>query len=175
MMHTICISKISTKLVSVSHTHSQNHYIKSINFLLLYAVLSRLDYRVAHCSPGNLVCAVGNAAIFSVSLSGEQNTRIQDDTKTCSSTNNYNDQSNLAVTLFDNTPYTLHIELSCVQQSGYDNTYSQDPYVFGTDCRDARYLGVWIDLNNDGAFDESTERMVPNNWYKDDPRMTQND
>ncbi|CAF2949744.1 unnamed protein product [Rotaria sp. Silwood2] len=136
---------------------------------------SNIDYRVAHCSPGNLVCAVGNAAIFSVSLSGEQNTRIQDDTKTCSSTNNYNDQSNLAVTLFDNTPYTLHIELSCVQQSGYDNTYSQDPYVFGTDCRDARYLGVWIDLNNDGAFDESTERMVPNNWYKDDPRMTQND
>ncbi|CAF4027033.1 unnamed protein product [Rotaria sp. Silwood2] len=147
----------------------------TVYVLLQYPASFLLGYRVTHCSPGNLVCSVGNSAIFLVSLLGEQNTQIRDDKKTCSSTNNYNDRSNLAVTLFDNTAYTLHIELSCVQQSGYGNTYSQDPYVFETNCRGARYVGVWIDFNNDGTFDQNTEQMVPNSWYKDDPRMTQND
>ncbi|CAF1553568.1 unnamed protein product, partial [Rotaria sordida] len=133
------------------------------------------DYRLTHCSPGNLVCSVGHSAIFSVSISGEQNTQIRDETRKCSSTNNYNDQSNLAVTLFDNTVYTVHIALSCVQQSGYGNTYSQDPYVFETYCRDSRYIGMWIDFNNDGTFDDNTERLVPNHSHRDDPHMTQSD
>ncbi|CAF4030022.1 unnamed protein product [Rotaria sordida] len=133
------------------------------------------DYRLTHCSPGNLVCSVGHSAIFSVSISGEQNTQIRDETRKCSSTNNYNDQSNLAVTLFDNTFYTLRIALSCVQQSDYDNTYNQDPYAFETYCRDTRYLGMWIDFNNDGTFDDNTERIIPNHWYTDDPHMTQSD
>ncbi|CAF1056861.1 unnamed protein product [Rotaria sordida] len=138
-------------------------------------VVVKSSDEVTHCSPGNLVCSVGNSAISSVSLSGEQNTQIRDETKQCSSTNNYNDRSDLTVTLFDNTAYTLHVELSCVQQSGYGNTYSQDPYEFETNCRNARYLGVWIDFNNDGTFDDNTERIVPNNWHRDDPRTTRND
>ncbi|CAF5125424.1 unnamed protein product, partial [Rotaria sp. Silwood1] len=132
-------------------------------------------YRGTHCSPGKLVCSVGNSAIFFVNVLGEQNTEIRDDMKQCSSTNNYRDRSDLTVTLFDNTAYTLHIELSCVQQSGYGSTYSQDPSVFGRNCRDSRYLGMWIDFNNDGTFDDNAERLIPNNWYRDDPRMTQND
>ncbi|CAF1097358.1 unnamed protein product [Rotaria sordida] len=138
-------------------------------------VVVKSSDEVTHCSPGNLVCSVGNSAISSVSLSGEQNTQIRDETKQCSSTNNYNDRSDLTVTLFDNTPYTLHVELSCVQQSGYGNTYSQDPYEFETNCRNARYLGVWIDFNNDGTFDDNTERIVPNSWHRDDPHTTRND
>ncbi|CAF4871237.1 unnamed protein product [Rotaria sp. Silwood1] len=133
------------------------------------------DYRGTHCSPGNLVCSVDHSAISLVSLSGEKNTQLRDETKTCSSTNNYNDRSNLAVTLFENTVYSLHITLSCVQQSSYGNTYSEDPYVFETNCRDARYVGIWIDFNNDGTFDDNTEQIVPNSWYRDDPRMTQSD
>ncbi|CAF3934302.1 unnamed protein product [Rotaria sp. Silwood1] len=163
------------KLVSVSHTHGKNHFINFVYFLLQYGVFSRLGYVGTHCSSGNLICSVGNTAIFSVSISGEDNTDTPDNTKTCSSTNNYVDRSNLAVTLFDNTAYTLHIELSCVEQSGYGNTYSQDPSVFGRNCRNARYLGMWIDFNNDGTFDDNIERLIPNNWYRDDPRMTQND
>ncbi|CAF4108937.1 unnamed protein product, partial [Rotaria sp. Silwood1] len=121
------------------------------------------------------VCSVGHSAISLVSLSGEKNTQLRDETKTCSSTNNYNDRSNLAVTLFQNTAYTLHITLSCVQQSSYGNTYIQDPYVFETNCRDARYVGIWIDFNNDGTFDDNTEQIVPNSWYRDDPHMIQSD
>ncbi|CAF4266292.1 unnamed protein product, partial [Rotaria sordida] len=48
-------------------------------------------------------------------------------------------------------------------------------YEFETNCRNARYLGVWIDFNNDGTFDDNTERIVPNNWHRDDPRTTRND
>ncbi|CAF4916983.1 unnamed protein product, partial [Rotaria sp. Silwood1] len=52
---------------------------------------------------------------------------------------------------------------------------AQDPYVFETNCRDARYVGIWIDFNNDGTFDDNTEQIVPNSWYRDDPHMTQSD
>ncbi|CAF3452688.1 unnamed protein product [Rotaria socialis] len=132
-------------------------------------------YRTTQCSPGNFVCSEGNSAIFSVSLSGEQHTQIWDDTKTCNSANNYNDRSTVAVTLFDNTAYNLRIELACVQQTSYGESFSQDPSVFSTDCNDARYLGVWVDFNNDGTFDESTEQLIPNQWHRDDPHVTETD
>ncbi|CAF1249491.1 unnamed protein product [Rotaria sordida] len=73
--------------------------------------------------------------------------------------------------------YTVNIIQKEVLQethdTGYVNRYSQDPYVFETYCHDTRYLGMWIDFNNDGTFDDNTEQIIPNNWYRDDPRMTQ--
>jgi hypothetical protein len=128
-----------------------------------------------HCSPGNFACSDGNAAIFLVNLFGEQGTQIRDEMKKCSSVNNYNDRSDLAVTLFDNKVYTLHIELYCVQQLRYENSYNQDPSLFETSCQHARYLDVWIDFNNDGIFDEGQERMRPNDRYRDGRESNQYD
>jgi hypothetical protein len=110
-----------------------------------------------------------------VNLFGEQGTQIRDEVKQCNAVNNYNDRSNLVATLFDNTAYTLRIELYCVQQWGYDNPYNQDSSLIETSCNHAQYLGVWIDLNNDGTFDENNERILPSNWYEDGQRTNQYD
>jgi len=131
--------------------------------------------RIAHCSAGNLACSPGHGAIFSVKFLGEQNTQIDDTTKLCSSTNNYNDRGDLVIALFDNMVYTLHIELFCTQQWGYENSYKQDSSLFDTVCIHEHYLDVWIDFNNDGIFDESNERISPNDRYKDDNHRTQYD
>ncbi|CAF2523185.1 unnamed protein product [Rotaria sp. Silwood2] len=103
---------------------------------------------------------------------GEQNTEILDEMKKCNSTNNYNDPSDIVVTLYDNSRYGLQIKLCDVQQSLYDKSKKQDPSVFQTEKDNARYLGVWIDFNDDGMFDERTERLVPNSWYREDPKIT---
>jgi hypothetical protein len=104
-----------------------------------------------------------------VTLDGEQDTEIRDERKICSSANNYNDQNNVIVTLFDNTAYILHIEVHCVQPLAYENSYNQYSSWSETSCNHAQYLGVWVDFNNDGIFDENRER-IPNNSYEDDQR-----
>ncbi|CAF3002432.1 unnamed protein product [Rotaria sp. Silwood2] len=149
--------------------------IPSINEQTMRSGSHLMRNKVMYCMPGSFACSEGNNAIFMVKLLGEQNTEILDETKKCSSTNNYNDRSDIAVTLFDNTVYGLQIELCCVKQSDYDNLSSQDSSVFQTHCDNARYLGVWIDFNDDGTFDERTERLAPNDWYREDPQMTRYD
>ena len=131
--------------------------------------------RSAHCTPGDLACSDGHGAIFAVKLYGEQGTLIDDSAQQCSPTNNYRDQRDLAVTLFDDTAYILRIELFCVQRWGYDNSFSQDSSLFDTICTRAQYLDVWIDFDNDGIFDEVNERLGSVDRYRDADRRAQHD
>lgn len=90
----------------------------------------------------------------------------------CNPANNYHDRSNVIVTLFDNMIYNLRIELDCVQADDYANLYNQDSQLADTRCNYAQYLGVWIDFNNDGVFDENQE-MIPNSQYEQEERRTE--
>jgi hypothetical protein len=78
------------------------------------------------------------------------------------------------VTLFENTAYTLRIELYCVQPGSEDNSYNQYPSLAETQCNYDQYLGVWIDFNNDGIFDDIRE-VLPNNRYENDQRTSEYD
>ncbi len=98
---------------------------------------------------------MGNSAIFSVKLSGEENTMINDEITRCSSINNYEDRSQLVVKLFDNTINILQIQLHCVKPWNFEN-------LDQTNCNVDHYVGVWIDLNDDGNFDEIKERFFDN-------------
>ena len=109
--------------------------------------------------PGNLVCSTGSGAIFSVNLLGEQKTWIHDEMTRCSPRNNYENQDHLTVKLFTNKIYTLQIRLHCVEPWDHGNSYGQDPSLIGTNCNVDHYLDSWIDMNNDGRFDEITERF----------------
>jgi len=105
-----------------------------------------------------------------VKLFGEQRTEINDEMQKCSSINNYNDRTNLAVTLFDSMVYILRVELYCVQQQqqqDYENSYNQASSWIEASCNQAHYLDVWMDFNNDGIFDENKEQLYSGNWYKD--------
>lgn len=108
-------------------------------------------------------------------LYGEQNTEIDDTTKQCGATNNYNDRRELAVTLFDNTAYTLQIELFCAQQWGSGNSYDSDSSFSDATCNHKNYLDVWIDYNNDGVFDEYNERISTTDRYDDNNYKTRYD
>jgi hypothetical protein len=122
-----------------------------------------------------LVCSAGNHGISLVKLFGEQRTEINDEMQQCSSSNNYNDRSNLVVTLFDSMVYTLRVELYCVQQQqqqDYENAYNQASSWIETSCDQAHYVDVWMDFNNDGIFDENKEQLYSSNWYKGGQRTT---
>jgi hypothetical protein len=110
---------------------------------------------------------VGSGAIFSVKLSGEENTIIHDEMTRCSSMNNYEDRSHLVAKLFDNTIYMLRIQLYCVKSWDSGTSYGQDPSLIETNCNVAYYTDVWIDLNDDGNFDDNNERFLHNDQRTD--------
>jgi len=131
--------------------------------------------RAAHCSPGNLVCSVDHGAISAVKLFGEQQTEINDVTRRCSTTNNYNDRRDLVATLFDNTDYTLQVQLYCTQGIGYRYSNDRDSSLSDTHCLHKNYIYVWIDFNNDGMFDEYNEQISSTDQYDTDEHRSQYD
>ncbi|UJR17248.1 hypothetical protein I4U23_004143 [Adineta vaga] len=112
------------------------------------------------CLPGNLMCSAGSNAILSMKLLGEQNTLLHDEMTRCSATDNYHDQSRLSVKLFENKMYMLKIELYCVEPWSYTNSDRIDRSSVTTNCNIPHYLDVWMDLDNDGQFDETRERLL---------------
>jgi hypothetical protein len=109
-----------------------------------------------------LICSAGSAAIFSLELFGEENTRIQDEMTRCSPRNNYEDQDHLNVKFFANKMYTLRMRLYCVEPWNHGHSYGQDSSSIETNCNVDHYLDVWIDMNNDGRFDDVKERFIHN-------------
>ena len=53
--------------------------------------------------------------------------------------------------------YRLVIEFSCVERWEHSDVYQEESSLFVGKCNVARYVGVWIDFNDDGLFDESGE------------------
>jgi len=156
-------------------TGSQEVREYTFNIIPRVATYSNVILQPGHCSPGNLVCSNTHGAINLVRFIGEQYSKIDDDSRVCSSTNNYDDQHDLSVTLFDNKIYTLRIELSCAKQesSDYGNSYDDTPS--DDSCKQASYLHIWIDFNDDGVFDENREQVSSTDRYNGDNRQSQRD
>lgn len=85
----------------------------------------------------------------------------------CNSINNYEDRSHLSVKLFANKLYKLEIQLYCVEVNDDQSVSEEESLRVGTNCNTAHYVDVWIDLNNDGNFDETTERFYQNDKHDD--------
>ncbi|CAF4996413.1 unnamed protein product, partial [Rotaria sp. Silwood1] len=88
-------------------------------------------------------------------MAGEKGTEIRDDKPTTSLASNYLNQHHMAVTLFEHTVYLLRIQLDCSSQLRTDLT--------PTGCNLAQDVNVWIDINDDGRFDDS-EIGAPYRW-----------
>ncbi|CAF5168138.1 unnamed protein product, partial [Rotaria sp. Silwood1] len=88
-------------------------------------------------------------------MAGEKGTHIRDDTPINTVIKPEQNRHHMAVTLFENTIYRIRIQLDCDQRS------SRAP--FKIQCNLAYDVNVYIDLNNDGRFDESESR-TPNRW-----------
>lgn len=128
--------------------------------------------RPGHCLPGNLACSNDHGAISLVKLTGERGSQIEDRERVCSSTNNYDDQRDLTVTLFDDTSYSLRIDLACAkQESDYGSAY--DEPSSDSSCKQASYVDVWVDFNDDNVFDDARERLTSIDRSSSDSRQAQ--
>jgi hypothetical protein len=88
-------------------------------------------------------------------MAGEKGTHIRDDIPTNTALSENQNRHHLAVTLNENTVYRLRIQLDCRSYSSKGPSESN--------CNLAQDVNVWIDLNNDGQFDQ-TETRVPHRW-----------
>ncbi len=88
-------------------------------------------------------------------MAGEKGTQIRDDTPPNSLLNDYRSQHHMAVTLFEHTVYLIRIQLDCSWQLNRE--------LFEKGCNLAQDVNLWIDLNDDGRYDES-EIGAPYRW-----------
>lgn len=88
-------------------------------------------------------------------MAGERGTEIRDDKPQNTLVSDYQNQHHLAVTIYENTVYLLRIQLDC--------SWQLDSDLFEHGCNLAQDVIVWIDLNDDGRYDES-EIAAPYRW-----------
>ncbi|CAF3970148.1 unnamed protein product [Rotaria sp. Silwood1] len=100
-------------------------------------------------------CSLSIARITLVLMAGEKGTEIRDDKSWSEIKLSHENQHHTAVTLFEQTVYILRIRLDCSSQLRTELTE--------TGCNLAQDVNVWIDLNNDGNFDQS-EIRAPYRW-----------
>ena len=98
-----------------------------------------------------LTCSPTPGKIVLVLVAGEQETSIRDDAATNAAITNHENRHQFAVTMFGDSLYLLRIHLACPSLYGRDS--------FDTDCNLAHHVDVWIDLNDDGKFDEFENRV----------------
>jgi hypothetical protein len=106
----------------------------------------------------NYVCPAHVGKIVLVVMAGEHRTQIRDDESTRALANNDNrnrNQEHLAIILNEDTVYLLRIQLDCSEQRNRES--------FEYNCNLAYDVNVWIDLNDDGRFDDS-ENAAPFRW-----------
>ncbi|CAF4454023.1 unnamed protein product, partial [Rotaria sp. Silwood2] len=116
-------------------------------------VIPRERYTAPPTTP--FVCPLSIAKIILVIMAGEKGTEIRDDKPMTSLSPNYINQHHMAVTLFEHTVYLLRIQLDCSSQLKTELT--------PTGCNLGQDVNVWVDLNDDGRFDES-EVGAPYRW-----------
>jgi hypothetical protein len=100
-------------------------------------------------------------------MDGVQGTQIHDETQSNTMVSNYDNQQHFAITLYEDTVNVLRIRLNCAQQ------YLEN--LLDYDCRLVHHVDVWIDLNGDGNFDETENRVYQRSPINSDiPRDTYN-
>jgi hypothetical protein len=88
-------------------------------------------------------------------MAGEQGTHIRDNIPTNILLRENQNRHHLAVSLHESATYRIRIQLDCEPKS------SRGPLQ--RNCNLAQDVSVWIDLNNDGKYDE-TESRIPHRW-----------
>lgn len=95
-------------------------------------------------------------------MGGELGTQIRDFTLTNKMINNYQDQDQYDITLFGDAVYLLRVHIDCPRKSATD--------LFETDCTAAHQANVYVDLNSDGRFDESENRIHRRTYIDEKPQ-----
>jgi hypothetical protein len=94
-------------------------------------------------------CSLNIGNIVLVQMTGEYDSRIQDDTQTDTARNDDRNRQYLTATLYEDTIYRLHVEFDCGGLLGRDS--------YGNVCDLSQNVNVWIDFNDNG-FDDAESR-----------------
>lgn len=104
----------------------------------------------------DIACSTYTGKIILVIMAGEHRTQIRDESSSRLLTNdNYRNNGDHTIALFEDTIYLLRIQLDCNQAWIRDTEDRR--------CSLAYDVNVWIDLNDDGYFDHS-ENAAPYRW-----------
>ena len=104
----------------------------------------------------NFECNSDVGRIVLAVMAGEYRTQIRDDPSTRAVINRGDrNEEHLAITLYEDNVYLLRIQLECTQQRG--------SYWLKTNCTLPHDVNAWIDLNDDGTYDDA-ENAAPYRW-----------
>ncbi len=93
------------------------------------------------------LCNLDFVRIILVQMTGAQGSRIQDDTRLASISNEDQYQQQRTVTLYEDTTYRLHVQFDCNGQSDRNT------------CDFSQNVKVWIDFNDNG-YDDGESRVL---------------
>ena len=82
---------------------------------------------------------------------GEENTEIHDETPMNDALSVYYNRHHVTITLYEDTTNVLYILVDCARQSRVNSVES--------DCSLAHHVDASIDLNDDGEFDDTENRV----------------
>ncbi|CAF3977785.1 unnamed protein product [Adineta steineri] len=141
-----------TQLFNIPFTaHFADH--RSTNITMKLCSLTQMPVAVKSSSllEDGSICFLNPARIILIAMDGEQDTKIRDKTPTNITINGYKIRQNIAITLYENSVNKLTIQLDCSQRT--------DHILVDDGCSLTYNIDVWIDLNDDGKFDESENRI----------------
>ena len=98
----------------------------------------------------NPICSIRPARIMLVSMTGHQNTEIRDQAPANAVISDNQNRHLIDVTLYESSVNVLRVQLDCAQQSDND--------LLNDSCSLTYHINVWIDLNDDGKFDDLESR-----------------
>ena len=128
--------------------------VEAIFLPLLLSILALMSVPTPNVVPTNIECSSDVGKIRLVILTGEYRTQIRDDPSTRAVMNDIHEQ-HLAITLYEENVYLLRIQLECTRR--YDTSSRR------VNCTLPHDVNAWIDLNDDGKFDDS-ENAAPFRW-----------
>lgn len=106
--------------------------------------------------PRDFECSSDVGRILLVVMAGEYRTQIRDDPSTKAVlSRDYPYERHLTIVLYEDTVYLLRIQLECTRQRGRGS--------YRTNCTLPHDVYAWIDLNDDGTYDDS-ENASPYRW-----------
>ncbi|CAF1132089.1 unnamed protein product, partial [Didymodactylos carnosus] len=134
-----------------------NYYreARQYNVTIVRYTSQPVDTGVPYLRLSDNACFQNNSKIVLVIMTGELGTHIRDDTPMNTFVGENQNRHHVAVSLYENSIYRLRVQLDC------DRPSSRGSY--DTNCNLAQDVNVWIDLNNDGKYDEAESR-VPHRW-----------
>lgn len=122
---------------------------KKIQYLIVHILFIRVVSGISRSVVINkFICSPNVGKIQLILIGGELGTQIRDTTGT---NVEYEKRNQHDITLFGDAVYLLRLQFECPRKSGTD--------LIETDCTPAHHADIYIDLNDDGKFDESENRV----------------